>query len=123
MLLTAPNMAGKSVYLRQVALICLLAQTGAFVPAETAKLGVVDRIFTRVGLHDYTLRGHSSFMVEMIETAHILNQATERSLILLDEVGRGTSTADGLSIARAVIEFLHNNASPPRRCSPRITTN
>jgi DNA mismatch repair protein MutS len=109
MLLTAPNMAGKSVYLRQVALICLLAQVGAFVPAETAKLGVVDRIFTRVGLHDYTLRGHSSFMVEMIETAHILNQATERSLILLDEVGRGTSTADGLSIARAVIEFLHNN--------------
>src|SRR5262245_405025 len=109
MLLTAPNMAGKSVYLRQVALICLMAQIGAFVPAESAKLGVVDRIFTRVGLHDYTLRGHSSFMVEMIETAHILNQATERSLILLDEVGRGTSTADGLSIARAVIEFLHNN--------------
>lgn len=109
MLLTAPNMAGKSVYLRQVALICLLAQTGAFVPAESAKLGIVDRIFTRVGSHDYTLRGHSSFMVEMIETAAILNQATERSLILLDEVGRGTSTADGLSIARAVIEFLHNN--------------
>jgi DNA mismatch repair protein MutS len=109
MLLTAPNMAGKSVYLRQVALICLLAQIGAFVPAESASLGVVDRIFTRVGLHDYTLRGHSSFMVEMIECAHILNHATERSLILLDEVGRGTSTADGLSIARAVIEFLHNN--------------
>jgi DNA mismatch repair protein MutS len=109
MLLTAPNMAGKSVYLRQVALICLLAQIGGFVPAKSAKLGVVDRIFTRVGLHDYTLRGHSSFMVEMIETAHILNQATPRSLILLDEVGRGTSTADGLSIARAVIEFLHNN--------------
>jgi DNA mismatch repair protein MutS len=109
MLLTAPNMAGKSVYLRQVALICLLAQVGAFVPAASAKLGVVDRIFTRVGLHDYTLRGHSSFMVEMIECAHILNQATDRSLILLDEVGRGTSTADGLSIARAVIEFLHNN--------------
>jgi DNA mismatch repair protein MutS len=109
MLLTAPNMAGKSVYLRQVALICLLAQIGAFVPAESAKLGIVDRIFTRVGLHDYTLRGHSSFMVEMIECAHILNHATSRSLILLDEVGRGTSTADGLSIARAVIEFLHNN--------------
>jgi DNA mismatch repair protein MutS len=109
MLLTAPNMAGKSVYLRQVALICLLAQVGAFVPAASAKIGVVDRIFTRVGSHDYTLRGHSSFMVEMIETAHILNQATGRSLILLDEVGRGTSTADGLSIARAVIEFLHNN--------------
>jgi DNA mismatch repair protein MutS len=109
MLLTAPNMAGKSVYLRQVALICLLAQIGAFVPAESAKLGIIDRIFTRVGLHDYTLRGHSSFMVEMIECAHILNHATSRSLILLDEVGRGTSTADGLSIARAVIEFLHNN--------------
>jgi DNA mismatch repair protein MutS len=109
MLLTAPNMAGKSVYLRQVALICLLAQIGAFVPAKSATLGVVDRIFTRVGLHDYTLRGHSSFMVEMIETAQILNAATPRSLILLDEVGRGTSTADGLSIARAVIEFLHNN--------------
>ncbi|MGH9937475.1 MAG: DNA mismatch repair protein MutS, partial [Blastocatellia bacterium] len=109
MLLTAPNMAGKSVYLRQVALICLMAQIGGFVPAESAKLGVVDCIFTRVGLHDYTLRGHSSFMVEMIETAHILNHATPRSLILLDEVGRGTSTADGLSIARAVIEFLHNN--------------
>ncbi|MGH9767996.1 MAG: DNA mismatch repair protein MutS [Blastocatellia bacterium] len=109
MLLTAPNMAGKSVYLRQVALICLLAQIGGFVPAASAALGIVDRIFTRVGLHDYTLRGHSSFMVEMIETAHILNHATKRSLILLDEVGRGTSTADGLSIARAVIEFLHNN--------------
>jgi len=109
MLLTAPNMAGKSVYLRQVALICLLAQIGASIPAEAAKLGIVDRIFTRVGLHDYTLRGHSSFMVEMIEAAHILNNATSRSLILLDEVGRGTSTADGLSIARAVIEFLHNN--------------
>ncbi len=108
-LLTAPNMAGKSVYLRQVALICLLAQIGSFVPAAAAKLGIVDRVFTRVGLHDYTLRGHSSFMVEMIETAHILNHATTRSLILLDEIGRGTSTADGLSIARSVIEFLHNN--------------
>ncbi|MGH9844787.1 MAG: DNA mismatch repair protein MutS [Blastocatellia bacterium] len=108
-LLTAPNMAGKSVYLRQVALICLLAQIGGFVPAASAKLGIVDRIFTRVGLHDYTLRGHSSFMVEMIETAHILHHATPKSLILLDEIGRGTSTADGLSIARAVIEYLHNN--------------
>lgn len=109
MLMTAPNMAGKSVYLRQVALISLLAQIGSFVPAESARLGIVDRIFTRVGLHDYTLRGHSSFMVEMIETAHILNHATPRSLILLDEVGRGTSTADGMSIARSVIEYLHNN--------------
>lgn len=108
MLLTAPNMAGKSVYLRQVALICLLAQIGSFVPAEAATLGIVDRIFTRVGLHDYTLRGHSSFMVEMIETAQILQQASPRSLILLDEIGRGTATADGLSIARAVVEYLHN---------------
>jgi DNA mismatch repair protein MutS len=108
-MLTAPNMAGKSVYLRQVALICLLAQIGSFVPAASAKIGIVDRIFTRVGLHDYTLRGHSSFMVEMIEAAQILNQATARSLILLDEIGRGTSTADGLSIALSVIEYLHNN--------------
>jgi DNA mismatch repair protein MutS len=108
-LLTAPNMAGKSVYLRQVALICLLAQIGSFVPAKSARIGLLDRIFTRVGLHDYTLRGHSSFMVEMIETAHILNHATPRSLVLLDEVGRGTATADGLSIARAVVEFLHNH--------------
>ncbi len=107
-LLTAPNMAGKSVYLRQVALICLLAQIGSFVPAGAARLGIVDRIFTRVGLHDYTLRGHSSFMVEMIETAHILHHATPRSLILLDEIGRGTSTADGLSIARSIVEYLHN---------------
>jgi DNA mismatch repair protein MutS len=101
-------MAGKSVYLRQVALICLLAQIGSFVPAEQARLGLIDRIFTRVGLHDYALRGHSSFMVEMIETAHILHHATPRSLILLDEIGRGTSTADGLSIARSVVEYLHN---------------
>ncbi len=109
MLMTAPNMAGKSVYLRQVALICLLGQIGSFVPAESAQMGIVDRIFTRVGLHDYTLRGHSSFMVEMIETAQILHSATPRSLILLDEVGRGTSTADGLSIARSVVEYLHNH--------------
>ncbi|MCI0487636.1 MAG: DNA mismatch repair protein MutS [Blastocatellia bacterium] len=108
MLLTAPNMAGKSVYLRQVALICLLAQMGSFVPAESATLPIVDRIFTRIGLNDYTLRGHSSFMIEMIETAHILHHATPRSLILLDEIGRGTSTADGLSIARAVVEYIHN---------------
>jgi DNA mismatch repair protein MutS len=109
MLLTAPNMAGKSVYLRQVALVVLLAQVGSFVPAEAARVGLVDRVFTRIGLHDYTLEGHSSFMVEMIETAHILHHATPRSLILLDEVGRGTSTADGLSIARSVVEYLHNH--------------
>jgi DNA mismatch repair protein MutS len=108
MLITAPNMAGKSVYLRQVALICLLGQIGSFVPAESARLALLDRIFTRIGLNDYTLRGHSSFMIEMIETAHILHHATPRSLVLLDEIGRGTSTADGLSIARAVIEYLHN---------------
>lgn len=108
MLLTAPNMAGKSVYMRQVALICLLAQAGSFVPASSAKIGLVDRIFTRIGLNDFTLRGHSSFMIEMIETAHILHHSTPRSLILLDEIGRGTSTADGLSIARAVVEYLHN---------------
>jgi DNA mismatch repair protein MutS len=108
MLLTAPNMAGKSVYLRQVALICLLAQIGSFVPVASARLGLVDRIFTRIGLHDYTLRGHSSFMVEMLETAHILHHAGPRSLVLLDEIGRGTSTADGLSIARSVVEYLHN---------------
>jgi DNA mismatch repair protein MutS len=108
MLLTAPNMAGKSVYLRQVALICLLAQIGSFVPASSARIGLIDRIFTRIGLNDFTLRGHSSFMIEMIETAHILRQATPRSLVLLDEIGRGTSTADGLSIARAVVEYLHN---------------
>jgi DNA mismatch repair protein MutS len=101
-------MAGKSVYLRQIALVCLLAQIGSFVPAESARVAIVDRIFTRIGLNDYTLRGHSSFMIEMIETAHILHHATPRSLILLDEIGRGTSTADGLSIARAVIEYLHN---------------
>ncbi len=108
MLLTAPNMAGKSVYLRQVALICLLAQIGSYVPAESARLPMIDRVFTRIGLNDYTLRGHSSFMIEMIETAHILHHATVRSLVLLDEIGRGTSTADGLSIARAVVEYLHN---------------
>ncbi len=109
MLLTAPNMAGKSVYLRQVALIVLLAQIGSFVPAAAATLGITDRIFTRVGLTDYTLQGHSSFMVEMIETAAILHNATPRSLILLDEVGRGTATADGLSIARSIVEYLHNH--------------
>ncbi len=108
MLLTAPNMAGKSVYLRQVALIVLLAQIGAFVPAEAATIGIIDRIFTRVGLTDFTLQGHSSFMVEMIETANILHNATPKSLILLDEVGRGTATADGLSIARSIVEYIHN---------------
>jgi DNA mismatch repair protein MutS len=109
MLLTAPNMAGKSVYLRQVALIVILAQIGSFVPAEAATISIVDRIFTRVGLTDFTLQGHSSFMVEMIEAAAILHNATPKSLILLDEVGRGTATADGLSIARSIVEYLHNH--------------
>jgi DNA mismatch repair protein MutS len=108
MLLTAPNMAGKSVYLRQVALICLLAQIGSFVPAQAARIGLLDRIFTRIGLNDNNLWGHSSFMSEMVETAHILHHAGPRSLVLLDEVGRGTSTVDGLAIARAVLEYLHN---------------
>lgn len=109
MLLTAPNMAGKSVYLRQVALIVLMAQLGSFVPADEARIGLVDRVFTRVGLHEYAARGQSSFMLEMVETAWILHHASSRSLILLDEVGRGTATADGLSIARAVVEYLHNH--------------
>jgi DNA mismatch repair protein MutS len=106
--LTGPNMAGKSTYLRQVALIVLLAQIGSWVPAESATIGVVDRIFTRVGARDDVARGRSTFMVEMLELAHILNQATANSLIVLDEVGRGTSTYDGLAIARSTLEFLHN---------------
>ncbi len=106
LLLTAPNMSGKSVYLRQTALIVLLAQIGSFVPAQQARIGIVDRIFTRIGASDNLALGESTFAVEMIETAQILNYATPRSLLLLDEIGRGTSTSDGLSIARAIIEFL-----------------
>ncbi|GAB5519234.1 MAG: DNA mismatch repair protein MutS [Rhodothermales bacterium] len=107
MLITGPNMAGKSVVLRQVGLAVLLAQVGAFVPAKAAHIGVVDRIFTRVGASDNLAAGESTFLVEMNETANILNNATDRSLILLDEVGRGTSTFDGLSIAWALVEYLH----------------
>ncbi|MCH7712508.1 MAG: DNA mismatch repair protein MutS [Chloroflexi bacterium] len=107
--LTGPNMAGKSTYIRQVAIITLMAQIGSFVPASQATIGLVDRIFTRVGLQDDLATGQSTFMVEMVETAAILNQATSRSLVILDEVGRGTSTYDGLSIARSVIEHLHND--------------
>ena len=109
LVLTGPNMAGKSTYIRQVALITLMAQVGSFVPAAEARIGLVDRIFTRVGLQDDLATGQSTFMVEMVETAAILNQATPRSLVILDEIGRGTSTYDGLSIARAVIEHLHND--------------
>jgi DNA mismatch repair protein MutS len=106
MLITGPNMAGKSTYIRQVALIVILAQMGSFVPAKSARLGVIDRIFTRIGASDDLSRGQSTFMVEMSETANILNTLTPRSLIILDEVGRGTSTFDGMSIAWAVAEFL-----------------
>ena len=105
---TGPNMSGKSTYMRSVALISVLAQVGSFVPAERASLEVVDRVFTRVGASDDIAGGRSTFMVEMVELAEILHNATERSLVLLDEVGRGTSTADGLSIARAVTEFIHD---------------
>ena len=107
-LITGPNMAGKSTFLRQNALIAILAQTGSFVPAKSAHIGVVDRLFSRVGAADDLARGRSTFMVEMVETAAILNQAGPRSLVILDEIGRGTATFDGLSIAWATVEHLHD---------------
>ncbi|TDQ70120.1 DNA mismatch repair protein MutS [Methanimicrococcus blatticola] len=108
LLITGPNMAGKSTYMRQIAMIIVMAQTGSFVPAAFAKIGVVDRIFTRIGAHDDLAGGKSTFMVEMVELANILNNSGERNLILLDEIGRGTSTYDGYSIAKAVVEYIHN---------------
>jgi DNA mismatch repair protein MutS len=117
-LITGPNMAGKSTYLRQNALIAVLAQMGSFVPAKTARIGIVDRLFSRVGAADDLARGRSTFMVEMVETAAILNQATARSLVILDEIGRGTATFDGLSIAWATIEHLHEQ----NRCRALFAT-
>ena len=114
MMVTGPNMSGKSAVLRQTAIICLLAQIGSFVPAKHAEIGVLDRIFTRVGASDNISAGESTFMVEMNESANILNNITERSLILLDEIGRGTSTYDGISIAWAIAEYLHQHSTQPK---------
>ncbi len=120
LIITGPNMAGKSTYLRQVALIVLMAQIGSFVPADEAHIALVDRIFTRIGAQDEISSGQSTFMVEMVETANLLNHATSRSLLVLDEVGRGTSTYDGISIAWAVVEHIHNH--PRLRCKTLFAT-
>ncbi|MEJ2208491.1 MAG: DNA mismatch repair protein MutS [Anaerolineae bacterium] len=120
LVITGPNMSGKSTFLRQVALIVLMAQIGSFVPADEAHIGLVDRIFTRIGAQDEISAGQSTFMVEMVETANLLNHATGRSLLVLDEVGRGTSTYDGISIAWAVVEHIHNH--PRLRCKTLFAT-
>ncbi len=119
-IITGPNMSGKSTYIRQVAIITLMAQIGCFVPAQEAIIGVVDRIFARIGAQDEIHAGHSTFMVEMVETARLLSGSTRRSLLILDEVGRGTATYDGLAIARAVIEYIHNN--PRLNCRTLFAT-
>jgi DNA mismatch repair protein MutS len=120
LIITGPNMSGKSTVMRQVALIVLMAQIGSFVPAEAAEVGLVDRIFTRIGAQDDIATGQSTFMVEMTETAALLVQSSRRSLIILDEVGRGTSTYDGMAIARAVVEYIHDE--PRLQCRTLFAT-
>jgi len=119
-ILTGPNMAGKSTWLRMTALLAIMAQAGSWIPAESASIGLIDRIFTRIGARDDLVRGNSTFMVEMLETANILNNVTERSLVILDEVGRGTSTWDGMSIAWAILEHLHHHEAAGPSIPPRV---